>query len=229
MSAPTVVLEVDHVTPISAGGTNDVLNLVTACFDCNRGKGKKRIDDVSATTRRIPELSARQERLEQIQMLERWYRELGNADREILGLVCRYWEQRCPGWAVNNAGRSTIDKHLRKFGPDVLFEAMRRSADQYIEWCGETDVTEQSWDTAFNKIGAICNTIARYGTNAPLDRLLYVRGIARNRFADYPGDDEAMSQLVRLHESGLNVDDLHAGVLRSASWTEFGRVAPESP
>lgn len=35
----TVVLEVDHIHPVAGGGTNDIDNLVTACFACNRGKG----------------------------------------------------------------------------------------------------------------------------------------------------------------------------------------------
>lgn len=34
-----VLLEVDHIHPVAEGGTNDLDNLVTACFDCNRGKG----------------------------------------------------------------------------------------------------------------------------------------------------------------------------------------------
>ncbi len=31
-------MEVDHVIPISLGGSDDYYNLVTACFLCNRGK-----------------------------------------------------------------------------------------------------------------------------------------------------------------------------------------------
>lgn len=31
-------LHVDHVTPVSRGGSDDVANLVTACVDCNLGK-----------------------------------------------------------------------------------------------------------------------------------------------------------------------------------------------
>lgn len=34
----TVILEVDHVHPIADGGTSEIDNLVTSCFDCNRGK-----------------------------------------------------------------------------------------------------------------------------------------------------------------------------------------------
>lgn len=35
----TVVLEIDHINPVAEGGANDIDNLVTACFECNRGKG----------------------------------------------------------------------------------------------------------------------------------------------------------------------------------------------
>jgi hypothetical protein len=36
---PKALLEVDHIDPVCNGGTNDQDNLITACFDCNRGKG----------------------------------------------------------------------------------------------------------------------------------------------------------------------------------------------
>jgi hypothetical protein len=36
---PGATLEVDHMHPVSQGGKNSLHNLVTACFDCNRGKG----------------------------------------------------------------------------------------------------------------------------------------------------------------------------------------------
>jgi hypothetical protein len=35
----TVLLEVDHIHPVAEGGSNDIDNLVSACMDCNRGKG----------------------------------------------------------------------------------------------------------------------------------------------------------------------------------------------
>lgn len=36
---PAVTLEVDHRIPRCAGGSDDPSNLVSACWDCNRGKG----------------------------------------------------------------------------------------------------------------------------------------------------------------------------------------------
>jgi len=43
---PKVILELDHMTPVSKGGTNDKDNLVTSCFDCNRGKSNYSLSDV---------------------------------------------------------------------------------------------------------------------------------------------------------------------------------------
>lgn len=52
-SAPGVELAVDHVTPVSLGGTDDPGNLVTACTECNSGKSSSSpdqplVEDVSA-------------------------------------------------------------------------------------------------------------------------------------------------------------------------------------
>lgn len=39
-----VVLHVDHVQPVAAGGGDDLDNLVSACQDCNLGKGAKLLE-----------------------------------------------------------------------------------------------------------------------------------------------------------------------------------------
>lgn len=44
--APLVRLQVDHVIPWSAGGSDDLSNLVTACVECNIGKSAKLISGI---------------------------------------------------------------------------------------------------------------------------------------------------------------------------------------
>lgn len=44
--SPEVVLEVDHIVPRCEGGSNDPINLITACWDCNRGKAGIPLNEV---------------------------------------------------------------------------------------------------------------------------------------------------------------------------------------
>ena len=55
-AAPDVVLEVDHIKPVAEGGSNDILNLITSCFECNRGKGKKLLSDTTVLDKKRKEL-----------------------------------------------------------------------------------------------------------------------------------------------------------------------------
>jgi hypothetical protein len=59
---PKVVLEVDHIDPVSGGGSNDPDNLITACFDCNRGKGARSLkiapESLAEKAERIAEAEA---------------------------------------------------------------------------------------------------------------------------------------------------------------------------
>lgn len=46
---PDKILECDHVIPVSKGGTDDINNLVTSCFECNRGKRDHELGVIPST------------------------------------------------------------------------------------------------------------------------------------------------------------------------------------
>ena len=43
---PSTILEIDHINPVSLGGDNSSDNLITSCFDCNRGKSANELSDI---------------------------------------------------------------------------------------------------------------------------------------------------------------------------------------
>ena len=47
LQPPEVVLHVDHIVPVSKGGNNDPMNLITACRECNQGKAAKPLEQIS--------------------------------------------------------------------------------------------------------------------------------------------------------------------------------------
>jgi hypothetical protein len=44
--SPEVILQVDHIVPVSGGGTDDPINLRTSCWECNSGKSDKPLSDI---------------------------------------------------------------------------------------------------------------------------------------------------------------------------------------
>ena len=46
---PKVALEIDHIIPVSKNGSNEIDNLITACFDCNRGKSDTELSSIPKT------------------------------------------------------------------------------------------------------------------------------------------------------------------------------------
>jgi hypothetical protein len=67
---PNAVLEVDHIKPVASGGENQEDNLITACFDCNRGKGARELSEApEALAKKIEVQKEKQEQLKQFEKM----------------------------------------------------------------------------------------------------------------------------------------------------------------
>lgn len=75
---PDATLEVDHIHPVADGGGDDQDNLVTSCFDCNRGKSDRLLTAVPQSL--SEKAAAASEREEQL----RCYTEIMASIRERL-------------------------------------------------------------------------------------------------------------------------------------------------
>lgn len=148
-TAPDVILEVDHIIPVAAGGKNTYENLITSCRDCNRGKGKTRLSDDTEIKKQQAQLLELAERREQIQMMGEWRLELQKMMNEQVD-YCEDLIDAITGYRLNDYGRNSIAKLITRFSFDEVLTAIDTSFSFYFE--GD----DKSWANAFNKIGGIC-------------------------------------------------------------------------
>lgn len=147
--APDVILEVDHIKPVAEGGTNSMINLITSCRDCNRGKGKRRISDATELKKQQVEMKDLAERREQIEMLAEWRNSLVETEDTIVDSLNSYIE-KITGRVANEIGKAMIRKLLKQFSVEEIYEGIDISFAQYY------DGTSGTWEYAFDKIGGIC-------------------------------------------------------------------------
>lgn len=72
LKAPNVELHVEHIIPVSEGGTNDELNLIASCSDCNLGKSTEELtkDEILSLQKEIIERMKEQVHKEDKKMVE---------------------------------------------------------------------------------------------------------------------------------------------------------------
>lgn len=148
-SAPDVILEVDHIIPVAEGGKNDLLNLITSCRDCNRGKGAKRLTDTTAIDRQKKQLDDLNAIREQTEMLVQWKQELLTLSESQVDAINALIEN-IDGRHLNESGRKHIRSLIKRFGFTLVYEATE------IAFCKYAD-----GDWAFEKIGGICYNKAK--------------------------------------------------------------------
>lgn len=116
---PEAVLEVDHVQPVSKGGTDDKVNLLTACFDCNRGKGAVllAVTSASVTDAQRKEM----ERHEQIKAMNLWLAKVRKEEDSAVERVSRYFceaKLSCSGQTLSVECKRSVRVFLRRM-PEV--------------------------------------------------------------------------------------------------------------
>lgn len=156
-SAPEVLLELDHIEPVAAGGGNELLNLITACQACNAGKRDRKLSDQAVVTKQIDQLRELEERRQQLEMLIQWKRGLQDARDMAAEAIIDRWNERCGGITLNENGRREIQKLVSRFGFDVVWYATEAAIDQYVRFDAEGKVIREGWDKAWGTTPAICN------------------------------------------------------------------------
>lgn len=173
--APDVILEVDHINPVKCGGSNDILNLITSCKDCNRGKGSRKLSDNEMIKKQQEQLKEINEKKNQLELLIKWKKELLDFEDKQVDEIEKILEPT--GNIFSDYGRENCKKLIKKYGFEEVYESTIISFKNYY-----LKGDEESIKKCFNYISRICITRSKQKNNPNLYRINYLIKIAKNNF-----------------------------------------------
>ena len=128
---PEVVLECDHITPKSKCGEDDIDNLITACFDCNRGKGATELNQVPPGVKE--KLMLQRERQEQLDEYNSFLQQAKLKLYENVEECAFYFEYCCDcEMKLTDAFKyTTLKNFCRKLAIEEIKEAMDIAEEKF--------------------------------------------------------------------------------------------------
>lgn len=176
--APDIVLFVDHIDPVAKGGDNDIINLITSCFDCNSGKSDRKLDDNSVIEKQRKQLELLQERREQIELILEWKKSLATFDNDVSEMIAEYINSKIKPLSLNETGTASVRDWLKKFSTEKILDGIDEAGKKYFKY-ENGELTKDSAELFLSKVPAV---IAVKQMPPIKQKLAYIKGIARNRF-----------------------------------------------
>lgn len=132
-----VKLEVDHITPVCQGGTNNDENLITSCEDCNRGKGGKTIAQAAPSEQdRLRLLQEHQEQLE----VHRNAVESYKIEQEFRQMLCNRFCEITSNTEMSKCNLGLLSSMVSKYGSDLVFEWVSIAVRRFAPYTGDSKV-----------------------------------------------------------------------------------------
>lgn len=125
-----VKLEVDHIVPRASGGTDEITNLVTSCWDCNHGKAAKSLDDKAPSLTQA--MANTRERALQLDEYRKWQGALDEVSAEIVHRIWDEWVAAFGGDKTRNDEDKTTTWSVRYIGVPSR-QALMRHIDEGSE------------------------------------------------------------------------------------------------
>ena len=211
-SAPDVVLEVDHIIPVSKGGDNDISNLITACFDCNRGKRNKKLTDKQSAKLQKEELDKLNARREQLEMIAEWRKELLNLMNESIDKIVEIINQEFYlELNLTDYGRRNFSKRIKKYGFEETLNSSLIAFEKY-----------DGIETALSKIDGILYN--RHLEEYDPEKAAYHRmlSLAKRKFT-YFNPKVAYCLIDKIYACTMYEEDITRLIYSCKNWSEFKR------
>lgn len=173
--APDVILEVDHIKPVAEGGTDEILNLVTCCRDCNRGKGKKTLNNNSVIEKQRLQIEELNIRRQQLEMLLQWRDGLNSLNSEITDAAIDYFNSKWSENMLSEYGKQKIKVAVKRYGLNNVIEMIDTQYDKYYAF--DKDET-YNCKLIFEKVlkALNYNSLPAYR-----QKIAYIKGIIKNK------------------------------------------------
>lgn len=215
--APDVILEVDHIDPVSKGGADEMVNYITACRSCNAGKSDRKLDDNTTLAKQRAQLAELNERREQLEMMMTWRSGMKDINEMQVEQAADAWNDAAVGWYLNETGLKGLRTLLKKHGLMAVLDAIETAGTTYVKIDDETGKgTQESVNKAWSKVAGI---LAMRNLPEAERELHYVKGILRNRLSYVPYD--VMRDLKSAFDAGVSVEDMKLEAKHTRNWTRF--------
>ena len=123
---PSVVLECDHVQPKSQGGLDDINNLITACFECNRGK--KNVPLAQIPPKLKDNLEVLHEKEAQVAEYNRYLKKIYARERRQIAKISAMFEKYYPEKTFSERFiKNSLKKFIRHLPKAKIIDAAETS------------------------------------------------------------------------------------------------------
>ena len=212
-SAPDVVLEVDHIKPIATGGDNELLNLVTSCKDCNRGKGKRELSNKDELKKQVDQLKELNKKREQLRLMMEWKNELSKLEDQKIEYINDFLEDY--DTKLSDYGVKLFKKNIKKYGYQMIYDCLETSFEQYYISGNKESVTK-----ALDYVERIAKCKAGGSDNPMIQKIFYIRGILRNRLT-YINERKLMTMLNKYILNDADYETVLVMAKDCNHWTGF--------
>lgn len=211
--APDVVLEVDHINAVANGGKNEIMNLVTSCFDCNRGKGKNKLSDKKEIEIQQEQLKLLNEKREQLKLMLEWKKELLNFENEQIEKAEEVLED-LTGMTLSEHGKNNFKKWIKTFGLMEIIECIEISAAQYFK-----EEIKETHEKTINYIPKIASNRIRQKNDPLLKEKNQIKYALKNRisYVNY----NRLTQVLNLIRDKQDAEEIKEIAYSCRHWTDF--------
>ncbi len=127
---PQVILEVDHIQPKSKEGKDDINNLITACFDCNRGKNSTPLNKIPPKLK--DNLSVLKEQETQIKEYRNFVKKIDNRLKKDMNEIDEIYKNQYSEWKFSDTFKNiSLKKFLTSLPKHEIIEAIYIAINKY--------------------------------------------------------------------------------------------------